>query len=157
MDSFDIEISLADYFGIRQNFIVPNVSYGLNLHEVDLLVVSKSGYCTEVEIKISVQDLKADLKKEHGHRSNKIKYFYFAVPEELKDKALDLIPERAGLIIVKAHTINIYEPTYCQIVKSPIVNNEARALTQEELVKLGHLSAMRMWNLKRSIYNQRIK
>jgi DNA polymerase III psi subunit len=153
MNSVEMEIALAGFFGYRQNQIVPNVSYGLWIHECDLLIVSKSGYCTEVEIKISISDLKADFKKEHQHKNNKIKYFYYAIPEELKEKALPLIPEHAGLIIVKAHTLNVYEPTYCQIIKSPIVNKEARALTTEELLKLGHLSSMRIWSLKENLYN----
>ena len=148
MTSNEIEICLANHFGYRQNQIVPNVSYGLGLHEVDLLIVSKSGYCTEIEIKVSISDLKADFKKEHHHKSKKIKYFYYAIPEELKEKALPLIPEHAGLIVVKAHTLNVWEASYCSIVKSPIVNKNARTLTSDELIKLGHLASMRIWTLK---------
>jgi DNA polymerase III psi subunit len=143
-----MEIALAGFFGYRQNQIVPNVSYGLWIHECDLLIVSQAGYCTEVEIKISISDLKADFKKEHQHKSKKIKYFYYAIPESLKEKALPLIPDHAGLIIVKSHTINVWEPTYCSIVKSPIVNKNARTLTSDELIKLGHLASMRIWTLK---------
>jgi len=146
----DIEIAVTNHFGYRQNTVVPNVSYGLNIHEIDLLIVSKSGYCTEVEIKTSISDLKADLKKEHQHKSNRIKYFYFAIPEGLQEKALPLIPERAGLIIVKQGE---YDSIRCEIIKSPIVNNEARALTQVELVKLGYLASLRIWNLKRIVRN----
>lgn len=148
-----MEIALAGFFGYRQNQIVPNVSYGLWIHECDLLIVSQAGYCTEVEIKISISDLKADFKKEHQHKSNKIKYFYYAIPEDLKDKALPLIPEHAGLIIVKAHTLNVYETSYCQIIKLPIVNKQARALTVEERIKLGSLASMRIWTLKENLYN----
>jgi hypothetical protein len=155
MNSVEMEIVLAGFFGYRKNQIVPNVSYGLWIHECDLLIISQAGYCTEIEIKVSISDLKADFKKEHHHKSNKIKYFYYAVPEELKDKALPLIPEHAGLIIVKAHTLNVYEATYCQIIKSAIVNKEARALTTEELLKLGYLSSIRIWNLKQTIHNLR--
>jgi hypothetical protein len=153
MNSVEMEIALAGFFGYRQNQIVPNVSYGLWIHECDLLIVSQAGYCTEVEIKISISDLKADFKKEHQHKSKKIKYFYYAIPEELKEKALPLIPEHAGLIIVKAHTLNVYEPTYCQIIKTPIINKTARALTVEERIKLGSLASMRIWSLKENLYN----
>ena len=144
----DMEIAVAQYFGYRQNTVVPNISYGLWIHEVDVLIISKSGYATEVEIKTSISDLKADLNKKHGHSSNKIKYLYFAIPEELKEKALPLIPERAGLIIVKQDQ---YKYLWCEVIKSPMVNKEARALTQEELTKLGYLAALRIWNLKRII------
>lgn len=129
---------------------MPNVSYGLNIHEVDLLVISHSGYATEVEIKISVADLKADLRKSHGHRSNKIKYLYFAVPLELQEKALELIPERAGLIVIIPNKYN--NDWYANIIKAPIVNKQARKLTEKELLKLGSLAAMRIWSLKEIIY-----
>ena len=147
MTSNEIEICLANHFGYRQNQIVPNVSYGLGLHEVDLLIVSKSGYCTEIEIKVSISDLKADFKKEHHHKSKKIKYFYYAIPEELKEKALPLIPEHAGLIVVKHRLFHVND-IYCEIIKSPIVNKNARTLTSDELIKLGHLASMRIWTLK---------
>jgi hypothetical protein len=150
LNCLDIEIAVTNAFGYRQNTIVPNVSYGLHIHEVDLLIVSKNGYCTEVEIKTSISDLKADLKKKHQHKSSRIKYFYFAIPEGLQEKALPLIPERAGLIIVKQGE---YDSVRCDIIKSPIVNKEARALTQGELIKLGYLASLRIWNLKRIIRN----
>jgi len=151
MNCCDIEIAIANHFGYRQNIIVPNISYGLYIHEVDILIVSPSGYATEIEIKTSISDLKADLKKEHGHRSNKIKYLFFAIPEELQEKALPLIPERAGLIVIKPNKFNNWN--YCSIIKSPITNKLARKLTNDELLKLGHLSAMRIWSLKENLYN----
>lgn len=61
--TLDMEIVLMEYFGVNRNIIVPNVSWGLNLHECDLLIFSKSGYATEVEIKISKQDLLKDKNK----------------------------------------------------------------------------------------------
>ena len=71
----EMECRLADYFGYRKNLIVPNVYWGLDMHECDLLVLSQAGYATEIEIKISIADLRADAKKVHGHRSGgRIKY-----------------------------------------------------------------------------------
>jgi len=61
----DIEFAVAKYFNFRKNLIVPNVSWGFNIHECDLLIVRKSGYAIEVEIKISKSDFKADFKKIH--------------------------------------------------------------------------------------------
>lgn len=153
MNSLDIELAIVNHFGYRQNTIVPNVSYGLWIHETDLLIVSKSGYATEIEIKISIADLKADKKKWHQHKSNKIKFLYFAIPEKLKEKALPLIPEHAGLICVREKKINVYERTYCTVVKVPKVNKLARALSNEELIKLGYLASMRIWTLKRNLYD----
>lgn len=156
MHTGEIEVSIARYFGTRTNLIVPNVFWGLGFpYEIDLLVVTPKKYAYEIEIKVSLSDLKADLKKKHQHYSEKIKRLYFAIPEELKDKALLLIPERAGLfIITKSFTHNghlIRENV--SLIKNPKQNNTARPLTDKEIFKLYELAAMRMWNLKTIIYN----
>lgn len=96
----DIEICVAEYFHPRVNLVVPNVSWGLSLsHECDLLVLTKAGYAYEVEIKVSAADLKADLKKSHGHYSPKIKKLFFAIPECLL-KYREFIPKDAGILVV---------------------------------------------------------
>ena len=69
-----IEVALANHFNYRLNLIVPNISWGAFIwHECDLFIVSKAGYCTEIEIKISKSDLKKDFEKKHNHESDKIK------------------------------------------------------------------------------------
>ena len=67
-----VELGLAKYFDLRKNIIVTNVSWGMLLHEADLLILSKSGYLTEVEIKRSWSDFLADFKKTHTHDDPKI-------------------------------------------------------------------------------------
>ena len=69
----EMEIALAREFNYNQNLIVPCVGNGLNIHECDLLILTNHNYATEIEIKVSIADLKKDLDKRHGHRSNKIK------------------------------------------------------------------------------------
>jgi len=46
MKSLDIEIAVMEYLGTRTNLIVPNVSWGMDLHECDILSLSKAGYAT---------------------------------------------------------------------------------------------------------------
>jgi hypothetical protein len=150
MHSGEMEVILARYFDYRRNLIVPNISYGLHIHEVDLLVVTPAHYATEVEIKVSIADLKADLKKPHGHRSNKIRLLYFAIPEELQIKATPLIPERAGLIVVRGNKTKSY--FQAEVVKAPIVNKLARKLTDKEVNHVYELAAMRIWSLKEVVY-----
>jgi hypothetical protein len=146
----DVELAIEKYFGCRGKMIVPNVSWGLNFfYELDMLVVTQSGYGYEVEIKVSKADLKADQKKKHNHDSNRIRYLYFAVPEELQEDALELIPERAGLFVIRKLK---YEGYRAKVVRSPKVNSNARKLTDEEIMKLGHLASMRIWSLKKHMY-----
>ena len=147
MHTGQIELAIARYLDTRINLIVPNVYWGLGLrYEVDLLVLTQSKYAYEIEIKTSISDLKADLKKRHQHDSNKFKRLYFAMPLELKLKALELIPERAGLFIVHSNS-------RVELVKTPKLNPNARKLTELEIQKLYELSAMRVWNLKEIVYN----
>jgi len=154
MHAGDIEIAIAHRYGWRRYFIVPNVHWGLNFwHELDMLVVSPVGWATEIEIKVSASDLKADKKKIHGHRSDRIRQLYFAVPEDLRAKAMELIPERAGLIIVKPDMAP-YAYGKTEIVKTPKTNSGARKLNEKELQKLGKLAAMRIWSLKAVVYRQ---
>jgi len=58
----EMEIALVRFFNYRTNLIVPNVHWGMNMHECDLLMVSKAGYCTEIEIKVTRADIKRTRK-----------------------------------------------------------------------------------------------
>jgi hypothetical protein len=152
MHSGEIEVLIAKYLNPRINLIVPNISWGLDLHEIDLLVLTKSGYAWEIEIKTSLSDLKADKKKKHGHYSNKIHRLYFAVPAELKEEALLHIPERAGLFITH-NEINLQGKFGCvSLVRAPKLNTKARKFNDKEIKHLYELTAMRIWSLKEIIY-----
>jgi len=141
----EIESTLANHFGIRQNLIVPNVSWGLGVHECDLLICSKAGYCTEVEIKISASDLKKDLDKYHQHKSKKIKYLYFAIPSYLAS-SIEYIPNRAGIFIITSQ-----RRVFC--IAKPLQNKECRPLTEKEQYEMARLGALRIWNLKNRCTN----
>ena len=151
MHSGDIEIAIARHLNPRQNLIVPNVFWGWGIsYEVDLVVVTQNKYAWEIEIKTTFSDLKADKSKRHGHHCNRFKRLYFAVPKELKDRALEHIPERAGLFIVNQDLFG--HSTSVELVKSPQINMNADKLTDKELGKLYELAAMRLWTLKEVIY-----
>jgi hypothetical protein len=143
MKTLDMEIILMGYFSPRVNLIVLNVSWGMNLHECDVLVLSGSDYATEVEIKRSKADILADKKKAHGHRSNRIARLFFAVPCELTDYALIHIPERAGLISIDEHG-------RVKVVRQCQRNKLARKWTKDERLKLAHLGNLRILPLMRN-------
>lgn len=139
----EIEIIIAGYFDYRINCIIPNISFGMKLHECDILVLSKHGYATEIEIKVSKSDIVKDRKKEHGHNSNKIKYLYFAIPIKLdKDDIIKIIPERAGIIIINREGL-IY------VKRKPQINTNANVFTIDDKYQLARLGAIRIWGLKR--------
>jgi len=152
----EIEVKVASHFNYRQNIIVPNVSWGVSLHECDLLIVRKSGYGIEVEIKVSKSDLKADAKKGHNHhdRLDRLSELYFAIPDYMKD-CVEYIPERAGIILVSK-----FDTYYgLSILRSPQINKNRRKFTDKEMLKIAHLGTMRIWNLKRTLnsYHRKIK
>ena len=151
----EMECALANYFNYRVNLIVPNIHWGMsNLHECDLFVLSQAGYATEVEIKISMADLRADAKKWHGHRSTRIKRLYFALPLALGDKypakIRELVPERAGILFVReADTDDWRQP---KVIKSrEAVKQKTSRFTESERYKVARLGAIRIWNLKRKL------
>jgi hypothetical protein len=101
MTTLEIEIALLKHFDFTQKLILPRISFGAGIHECDILVMSKSGYATEIEIKISVADLKKDLNKKHTHNSDKIKYFYYAIPKEMYDyNLLNFMKDCSGLLLI---------------------------------------------------------
>lgn len=103
MKTKDIESAIFKHWvGKQKKAIIPNVSWGFHIHECDLLVVEKDLSITEVEIKVSKSDLKADQKKWHGHNSSRITRLYFAIPEYLfNDECISFIPSHAGILVIK--------------------------------------------------------
>ena len=152
----EIETRVAAFFGYRECIIVPNISWGMNLHECDLLIIRKSGYGIEVEIKVSKSDLKADTKKGHNHidRLDRLSELYFAIPDYMKD-CIEYIPERAGILVLIKNDwgLNI------SILRKAQVNKNRRKFTDEEMLKIAHLGTMRIWNLKRTInsYHRKLR
>ena len=79
----DIEHALARRIGFRKYVICPNVSWGLGFrHELDLCVLTPGDWAWEIEIKVSVSDLKRDINKTRNHKSNRLRCLFFAVPKE---------------------------------------------------------------------------
>lgn len=146
------QLALVKLFNYRKFIIIPNISYGLKaLHnrEVDLMVINKSNYATEIEIKLSLEDLKADKKKTHQHKSQIFKRLFFAVfDDNIKPQDYNLIPEHAGIIKLYWKPRRNKKPIFTAvIVKEPKNNDSCRKLTQQEIDKVRNLLIMRYWSL----------
>ncbi len=150
--TLEMEISLSKHFNWLQNLIVPNVSWGMFVHECDLLILTPAGYLTEVEIKVSKADLKKDKEKRHKHNSSKkIKYLYFAIPNYFKDYE-EHIPERAGIITVKPGHHSVYNGG-CEVIRKAEIQNKYQ-VTEKDRYKLAWLGALRIWKLKEKLYKK---
>lgn len=156
MHSGDVEIAVARLINPRVNTIVPNVSWGLGLrHECDILVLDVNNRFTEIEIKISMSDLMADFKKGHNHSSNFISRLVYAFPEELLDRALTLIPDKCGIIVVK--TVEKYNTTFykAEWYRQCKHDRTKQKPTPQIIEKFYQLGCMRIWSLKG--HNYKIK
>ena len=151
----DMEIAVATFIDNNQNLIIPNLSYGMFMHECDLFVLTKSSYGYEIEIKTSKADLFKDFEKRHKHKEDKIKYFYYALPTHLLEYE-DKLPEHAGIFEVYWHVWGSYSynPTIihkewkCGLRKDPISKSNYK-FSEEERLNLYRLSAMRVWTMKK--------
>lgn len=151
LHSGHMELAVANLIGYRANVIVPNVSWGLGLrHECDLLVLDALGRFTEVEIKISKADLKADFKKGHGHKSKIISRLIYAVPDELIDTCMELIPDRCGIIAVSSTPYG-FKARWVKQCRHKVVELPSPG-TIKDFYRLG---CMRIWSLKQHNNNKR--
>lgn len=151
LKTVDIEIAVAEYMNPRQKLIVPNISWGMMLHECDLLVITGSGYAREIEIKVSKADLIKDKEKRHGHYSHKIKNLFFAIPDYL-EKHKEHIPKRAGIITVSQ---NLYDGSLrCNTIREA-ENTSDYKFSYEEKYNVARLGAMRIWGLKKKVVDLR--
>jgi len=144
-----IEHRVAKYFNFRQHVIVPNLSWGITHggghgHEMDLAVITKSGYLYEIEIKISKSDLKKDLEKKHHHQSDKVSRLFFAIPDYLV-KSSELIPLNAGIITVRYDKALIIRNSKVQDVQK---------LTDKEIMNICRLGNMRIWGMREKEINK---
>lgn len=151
MKTKEVELAVSNLFGIRKNLIVPNISWGflgMN-YEADLVVVTRSGYAKEIEIKVSKADLIKDKSKKHNHDCIKFKELYFAIPKELL-KDIEHIPERAGIIVCEKF---LYEnKTYYKgHFEREAKKTYADKLTLQEQYELARLGSLRIWDLKRKL------
>lgn len=157
---YDIELRIARSrdFDYTKKLVVFNViGQGGVLplwHECDVLVCTKVGYLTEIEIKRSYADFLNDFKKEHNHKSNYIKYFYYCVPAKIKDKVLSFLSSyenqndwraMAGVITYRD------DSKWIDIVKAPTQNKDVLKLSLEQMLYLARLGSMRVLTLKKKI------
>jgi len=142
----DVELAIVNLYNIRQHIIVPNcyINFASSAdHECDLIIIKKSGYAEEIEIKMSKADFKADFKKKHGHLDERLQYLYYAMPNIVYEQCKDLIPDYAGVYVIKEGI----KKKFALCVK-PAAKKNCRKLTIVEQLKIARLGTMRIWNLK---------
>lgn len=152
----------------HNNIVIPNVYVGGNRLESDIVLVRPSGYFAEVEIKLSIADLKADFRKSRygtfkhaclwhskmNHRRlmpSVPREFYFLLPEALYSKAYEHIPECYGVYLYK-HLGK--EDVVWQKKRSKVVTH-ARKLGTDDIFKLS-VKLSRKLSVASEIRNSRV-
>lgn len=142
-------ILVSDLFHFRRYLIVSNVSWGLLPWEADLLVMTSAGYVSEIEIKISIADLKRDRSKAKWRQwddyHSMIKARWFAMPADVWEhkEACSCIPAGAGVIVCqKPKPWNFGASVVVEATQSATT----KPLTQDEQFKLARLGTMRHWS-----------
>lgn len=143
--------------GVRQNLCVPNVSFGMNIeYEADLVVVTKSGYATEYEIKRSWTDFLADFKKNNcAHKAPWVYKFFYVVPLSIKDKVLsylDNLFEEKKITNIPA-VLCYSEDKQISLFGGCHYVSGGRKMFIEERLKLARLGTLRYWDLRRKMYD----
>lgn len=142
----------------RADIVCPNLSWSLLSYEADMVIVNKSGYMTEIEIKRSFEDFKADFNKKHSHNYEGAYYFYYCLPASIEDKAMIFLEQiYKGKSIVERPAILFYDENgniveqkfgwkknYCKGVTF-------RKLFIEEKLQIARMAQMRFWNLMNKI------
>lgn len=114
-----------------------------------MLALSQSGYLYEIEIKISIADLKRDRSKRkwtpafQAYAGSMLRGMWFAMPKTVWDHkdAADAVPEKAGVIVVS-------DDKRAAIVRQCKPDASAHKLSERERFQLARLGTMRYWTRK---------
>lgn len=91
--------AMAGYFDWSKHLMM--TEFDIDGSQADLVFISKAGYATEIEIKVSLADWNADQKKHHWKIDRPhVSRFFYAIPETLENKIPDWIPAHVGIIVV---------------------------------------------------------
>lgn len=120
-----ILLGLARYFNWFQVRMLPE--FEVDGGRADLAILSRSGYITEIEIKVSLSDWNADREKDKFKtRRPHVRRFFYAVPRALAEKIPDWVPPEAGIL-----TVHAFETGYPHVREL----RPAKALKAEKLPK----------------------
>ena len=145
-----IQLALHNFsplFNKRSDTMATNISWGLLNHEADFVSMNRSGYLTEVEIKRSWEDFKADFKKDHGHKDERVYRFYYCVPEIIVETAKSFLSIQFPYVNDRPALLFFTEAGDIGIERFGNPYRNGRKLFIEEQLQLAKLSAKRFWRL----------
>lgn len=158
IDQIHLALRNSGMWNKRADIMIPNLYWGMLDYEADFVVISKSGYMTEVEIKRSLADFKADFNKSHTHNAEQVYYFYYCVPEKIYDKAIEFLRHHYTENTNADYPAVLYYTEDGQIINpgfgSRYQRGRHRKLFLEEILQVARLGQLRYWNLLEKIINK---
>jgi hypothetical protein len=107
----------------------------------DLVIVSRAGYATVIEIKVSRADWVADKRKDR--RGNQAARFFYAVPQWLLDRGVPAhVPDHAGILAVVGSATGGFDSV---VERRAARRFKARPLTDTQLHSLHRSFYFRFW------------
>jgi hypothetical protein len=149
--------ALANHFDWRANRMMTEfyVDGGL----ADLVFVTKAGYLTEIEVKLSLADLRADAKKEKWLKPRPhVARFFYAVPNELADRLPADLPDNAGVLVVYPASDRNGRPVHRDGVREarPARRVKALKLPPASLATLERNCYFRYWHREMQALGRRL-
>lgn len=144
----EVKAMVAGYFRYKKQcpvvaFEASNILMFATSEPADVLVVTESRMLYEIEVKISISDLKNDIKKKkHWSFINRPNYlpvhkFYFAVPQDITDIALDICNDLypyAGLLSVTKFPFHSAAASFGVIPEKPPKHLNPKPLSLRQIV-----------------------
>lgn len=154
MTEGEIAVAMAKYYGLRSLLLVQN-SHGITYMESDLLHVTSSLYLEEIEIKVSVSDFRAEFvnppsskayKHQQMHLSgSKVRRYYIAMPQEVYDKVIDIIPDYAGVFIIRHYSDGSSSARKHKTAKD---FKHVNQIGMKEMASIATMACSRLWGYK---------
>lgn len=141
--------------------IIPHLSFGLLNHEADLAIIDQQGRLTEIEIKRSLADLRADFKKEVFHCDERVYKFYYCLPASIMEEAFAVFDQHEEKIKMlygekeyRLPAVLFFDEEGNIFHLGGKARTKGRALTMEERVKVLRLMSIKYWDLRKKLSSE---
>lgn len=151
MTETEIQKLFAYQYGLlNNNLVLPNITMiGANgdTYEADLIYINKRRYVSEVEIKISMSDFKADFKKKVYHNSDIVRQFYYLFPNDLYRENSEeierlLMESDAGIM-----TVRNFRGCCVKIQRKAKFRRSVEPIKETKLLKLMYIGCMKWYTV----------
>jgi hypothetical protein len=159
MNADEMKVLLMCYWRFSRQ--CPLVAQEFDYKYADVIALSKKGRVIhETEVKTSIADMKADRRKPKHHHKDLFgkdkkqiwaNYFYFAVPEDIKEQALQVCQEiypYAGLLVIS----NDCE-TFLEKWKTPYFNPWIEEVRKPQYLRAEQMTEERLFKLIKGLSN----